>query len=146
VRSTGRTPTFVGEDKRRVTLLHAQDTYQSSSYRLLSSHTLIYRHPLYPSLCRRENMDPTSRWVFALLCQSPEPIPPHRSLSTLLPSIYPHATRPYLCPPLSQLCIIPPQPPQNHQPLFHESLGLHRCQLPVPTQVGKCGWLLGWAW
>ena len=21
-----------------------------------------------------------------------------------------------------------------------------RCQLPVPTQVGQCGWLLGWAW
>jgi hypothetical protein len=41
-------------------------------------------------------MDPTNRWVFALLCQSPGPIPPHRNLSTLLPSIYSHVTRPIL--------------------------------------------------
>ncbi len=88
-------------------------------------------------VCRREDMDPTSSWVLALLCQSPGPIPPHHSLSTLLPSIYPHSTQhnltPYLCPPPSQLCIIPPQLPQNHPPLFHGSLGLHRRQLPVPT-------------
>jgi hypothetical protein len=35
-------------------------------------------------------------------------------------------------------------PPQN-QPLFlHGSLGLHRRQLPVPTKVRQCGWLLSW--
>jgi hypothetical protein len=88
---------------------------------------------LYLSLCRREDMDPTSSWVFALLCQSPGPIPPHRSLPTLLPSIYYHATRSYLCPPPPLLCLIPPQPPQNHTPLLHGSLGLYRRQLLVPT-------------
>ncbi len=54
------------------------------TYRPLSYHTLIYRHPLNSSLCRRKDMDPTSSWVFAFLCQSPGPFPRHRSLPTLL--------------------------------------------------------------
>ncbi len=54
-------------------------------------------------------------------------------LSTLLQLIYPHSTRPYHRPPPPQLCLIPPQPPQNHSPLLHGSLGLYRRQLPVPT-------------
>jgi hypothetical protein len=91
-------------------------------------------------------MDPTSCWVFVLLCESTGPIHPHCCLPTLLPLIYPHSTRPHLRPPPPQLCLIPPQPPQNHPPLFHGSLGLYRRQLLVPTKVGQCGWLLGWAW
>ena len=45
-------------------------------------------------------------------------------MPTLLPPINPHSTRPYLCPPPPQLHLIPPQPPQNHSPLVHGSLGL----------------------
>jgi hypothetical protein len=38
----------------------------------LTTPSSTYRHPLYPSLCRREDIDPTSSWVS--LCSSmPEP-------------------------------------------------------------------------
>jgi hypothetical protein len=45
-----------------------------------------------------KDMDPTSSWVLALLCEGTGPIPPHSSLPTLLPSIHSHSTRPVLCP------------------------------------------------
>ncbi len=35
--------------------------------------------------------------------------------------------------PPPQLCLLPSQPPQNHSPLIHGSVGLHRRQLPVST-------------
>jgi hypothetical protein len=117
---SGLSSTPPGQQLRATCRLHPT----CITYRLLSYHTLIYRHPLYTGLCRREDLDSTSSWVFALLCKSTGPFPPHRSLPTLLLSIYPHSTRPYLCPPPPQLCLIPPQPPQNHPPLFHGSLGL----------------------
>jgi hypothetical protein len=42
-------------------------------------------------------------------------------------------------------------PTPTHNKTIHLSsmdliLGLYRRQLPVPTKVGQCGWLLGWAW
>ena len=41
------------------------------TYRLSSPpFTLIYHHPFHPSLSRREDVDPTSSWVLALLCKS----------------------------------------------------------------------------
>ena len=98
-------------------------------------------HPHHPSLSCREDMDPTSGWVLALLRKSARPLCPHRCLPTFIPPIYPHSTRPLCCPPSSQLRLFPPQPPKNNPPLLHGSLGLHRRQLPVPTQVGQCSWL-----
>jgi hypothetical protein len=88
--------------------------------------SLIYHHPFYSSLPHRLDMDPTSSWVLALLCASTGPILPHRSLPTLLPSIYPHSTRPHFGPLPPQLCLISPQPPQNHStPLM--SMALWAC-------------------
>jgi hypothetical protein len=103
-------------------------------------------HPHHPSLSCGEDMDPTSSWVLALLRASPRSLCPHRCLPTFFPPIHPHPTRPLCCPPSSKLRLFPPQSPKNHTPLFHGSLGLHRRQFPVPTQVGQCSWLLGWAW
>jgi hypothetical protein len=48
--------------------------------------------PHYPSLSRREDMDPTSSWVLALLCESAGPVCLNCCLSTLLPPIHPHPT------------------------------------------------------
>jgi hypothetical protein len=103
-------------------------------------------HPHHPSLSCGEDLDPTSSWVLALLRESARSLCPHRCLPTLFPPIHPHSTRPLCCPPSSKLRLFPPQSPKNHTPLFHGSLGLHRRQFPVPTQVGQCSWLLGWAW
>ena len=107
---------------------------------------LIPSHPYHPSLSRGKDLDPTSRWVLALLRESARSLCPHRCMPTILTPIQPHSTRPLSCPPAPKLRRLPPQPPKNHPPLFHGSLGLHRRQLPVPTQVGQCSWLLGWAW
>jgi hypothetical protein len=95
--------------------------------------------PHCPSLSRREDMDPTSSWVLALLCKSTGPIPPHRCLPTFLSSIYPHSTRPYLCPP-------PPQPFLTHPELSLEKCGeeqigiqegSHRCYAESHRQSCK---------
>jgi hypothetical protein len=60
---------------------------------------------------------------------------------TFFPSVQPHPTRPLLCSPPSQLCLLPPRPPQNHTTLFHGSLGLHRANFlsrPKSGSVAGC--------
>ena len=94
---------------------------------------LLPSHPYHPSLSRGKDLDPTSRWVLALLRESARSLCPHRCLPTFIPPIQPHSTRPLCCPPSSKLRLFPPQPSKNHPPLFHGSLGLHRRQLSVPT-------------
>jgi hypothetical protein len=50
------------------------------------------------------------------------------------------------CPPSPQLCLISLQPPQNHPPLFHGSLGLYRRQFPGlsrPKSGSVAGCLVG---
>ncbi len=44
---------------------------------LFPSCTLLHPHPLYPSLSRRKDLDPTGGWMLALLCPSIGPVYPH---------------------------------------------------------------------
>ncbi len=62
-------------------------------YHLLNLFYISHPHPSPPSLpspFRREDLDPTSSWVFALLCENTGPFHPHCCLSTLLPPIEPN--------------------------------------------------------